>query len=188
MGTKNYSQLFTQGSQRIYSLEELGENITKTNEITKILKNVSQNLEVLVFSCIFIFVNTYKKHNKVIYLMQYHIIWCPKYRRSILTGALKERTEEIIKEVVYERNGEIIAMEIMPDHIHLFVGMKPKETPHRFVKALKGRTSNYLRKEFPELLKMPTLWSRSYFLSTVGNVSGKTVKEYIEQQWTKTTK
>ena len=73
----------------------------------------------------------------------------------------------------------------MPDHIHLLVSANQKLAPYKLVKALKGRTSNFLRKEFPLLLRMPTLWSRSYFISTVGAVSSEAVKKYIENQWTK---
>lgn len=131
----------------------------------------------------FILVNNYKIKNKSTYLLQYHVIWCPKYRRGVLIGKLKNRCEEIIKEAIHEKRCEITTMEIMPDHIHVLVSARPDESPHRIVKAMKGRTSNLLRKEFPELLKMPTLWSRSYFISSVGNASESVVKNYIENQW-----
>lgn len=125
----------------------------------------------------------YKTQNKSTYLIKYHIIWCPKYRRKILLGTMKDRCEQIIREAIHEKRCSIEAIEIMPEHIHVLVNARPDESPHRIVKAMKGRTSNILRKEFPELLRMPTLWSRSYFLSTVGNVSANIVKEYIENQW-----
>ena len=72
---------------------------------------------------------------------------------------------------------------IMPYHVHLFVCADTKTQPEIVVKRFKGRSSRYLRKEFPQLLKMPTLWTRSYFLSTSGNISNSTIKKYIEQQW-----
>lgn len=137
------------------------------------------------FFNLFILVNSYKKYNKATYLLNYHIIWCPKYRRGLLTGEIKNRLEEIINEVVYERRNNILSMEIMPDHIHLLISTRHDEMPYKLIKSLKGRTSNLLRKEFPQLLKMPTLWSRSYFISSVGNVSSSKVKEYIENQWRK---
>ena len=125
----------------------------------------------------------YIKNNKVIYLTQYHIIWCPKYRRGILKDKIKDRLQQIIEEICQEKYITIKKMEIMPDHIHLFISMSYKETPYKIVKLFKGRSSNLLRKEFPELLKMPTLWSGSFFISTIGNVSEKTIIKYIEDQW-----
>lgn len=123
--------------------------------------------------------------NKAVYLLQYHIVWSPKYRRQLLTGSLKLRLEEIIKEVCCDKHLEIKALEIMPNHVHLLVSSNPKQTPYKIIKSIKGRSSNLLRKEFPELLKMPTLWTRSYFISSIGNVSEKTIKHYIESQWKK---
>ena len=127
----------------------------------------------------------YKKHNKTVYLCNYHVIWCPKYRRKLLVGDIKNRLEEIIKDALYEKGCEIISLEIMPDHVHLLVSGNPKIAPFEIAKAVKGRSSGILRKEFPFLMKMPTLWSRSYFVSTVGNASSATVKKYIERQWDK---
>lgn len=129
--------------------------------------------------------NNYKKNNKAVYLCNYHIIWCPKYRRKLLVGKIKDRLEQIIKEVAYDKEFEILAQEIMPDHVHLLVSANMKSAPFKLVKALKGRSSNYLRKEYPELLKMPTLWSGSYFVSSAGNVSTNVIKQYIEKQWIK---
>lgn len=128
---------------------------------------------------------SYNSSNKSTFLCNYHIIFCPKYRKSILTGKLKNRLEKIIEDVAYENSCEILAKEIMPDHVHLFISTNPEKAPFKLVKAFKGRTSNLLRKEFPELLKMPSLWTRSYFLSTVGNLSSETIINYIENQWTK---
>ncbi len=125
-------------------------------------------------------------HNRTsVTMVNYHLVFCPKYRRQLLKGAIKERLEEIMKGVAIENRWEIIAKEVMPDHVHLFVSADVKSRPEQVVKRFKGRSSRYLRKEFPELLKMPTLWTRSYFLSTAGNVSASTIKKYIEQQWYK---
>lgn len=126
------------------------------------------------------------KHNRTsVTMINYHIVFCPKYRRQILVGKIKERLEEIMKNVALENGWEITAKEVMPDHVHLFVSANVKSKPESVVKRFKGRSSRYLRKEFPELLKMPTLWTRSYFLATAGNVSASTIKKYIEQQWDK---
>ncbi len=126
------------------------------------------------------------KHNATnVSMLNYHIVFCPKYRRSLLVGDIKDRMQEIIDEVADANNWEIIAQEIMPDHVHLFVSADTRTKPEIVVKRFKGRMSRYLRKEFPELLKMPTLWTRSYFLSSAGNVSSSTITRYIEQQWGK---
>jgi len=92
---------------------------------------------------------------------------------------------EIINEVAEENKWTVISKEIMPDHVHLFVSADMRTRPEIVVKRFKGRSSRYLRKEFPELLKMSTLWTRSYFLSTAGNVSASTISKYIERQWDK---
>jgi putative transposase len=126
------------------------------------------------------------KHNRTsVVMVNYHIVFCPKYRRQLLVGKIKERLEEIMKNVAFENKWEITAKEVLPDHVHLFVSADVKSKPEQVVKRFKGRSSRHLRKEFPELLKMPTLWTRSYFLSTAGNVSAATIKKYIEQQWHK---
>jgi putative transposase len=121
-------------------------------------------------------------------MVNYHIVFTPKYRRKLLVGAIKKRLEETMNEVAMGNGWEIISKEVMPDHVHLFVSADPITRPHIVVKKFKGRSSRYLRKEFPELLKMPTLWTHSYFLSTAGNVSASTIKKYIEQQWNKVSK
>jgi len=125
-------------------------------------------------------------HNRTsVALINYHIVFCPKYRRKLLVDAVKSRLESLVKEVSAENKWDILAMEVMPDHVHLFVSADTKTKPHMVVKRFKGRTSRFLREEFRDLRKMPTLWTRSYFLSTAGNVSAATIKKYIEQQWDK---
>lgn len=126
--------------------------------------------------------NNYIKNNKVVYLTQYHIIWCPKYRKNILIDSIKNRLQNIILDVCNELNAEIKALEIMPNHIHLFVSYTYKEPINKLIKKLKGISSNILRKEFPQLKKMPTLWSRSFFVASIGQVSEETIKKYIEEQ------
>jgi putative transposase len=109
-------------------------------------------------------------------------VFIPKRRKKVLVGAVAERLQEIICELVVENRWRIIAMEIMPDHVHLFLNVKPTDDPASIMRKIKGRASHYLRKEFPELLKIPTLWTPSYFVSTAGNICTETVKRYIEQQ------
>ena len=124
------------------------------------------------------------KHNRTsVTMVNYHIVFCPKYRRKLLVRDIKKRLEEIMFDVALENGWEIISKEVMPDHVHLFISADVRSRPEIVVKRFKGRSSRYLRNEFPELLKMPTLWTRSYFLSTAGNVSASTIKKYIKQQW-----
>ncbi len=125
----------------------------------------------------------YQHKNTSVSMINYHIVFCPKYRRKLLVGKIKVRLEEIIRDVALENGWKIISREVMPNHVHLFVRADTRTPPEIVVKRFKGRSSRYLRNEFPELLKMPTLWTRSYFLSTAGNVSASVINKYIEQQW-----
>jgi putative transposase len=124
----------------------------------------------------------YKHSRNKVFLINYHLIWCPKRRKKVLVGDIKIRLEQIINEVAKEKNIEILALEIMPEHLHLFVSSHPNILIHNLIKAFKGRSSNLLRKEYPELLKLPSLWTHSYFVSTAGNVSSETIKKYIQEQ------
>ena len=124
----------------------------------------------------------YKRSRNQVYLINYHLIWCPKRRKPILIDRVRSRLEEIIKEVARKKGVEIIALEIKPDHLHLFVSAYPVLAIHKLVKAFKGKSSHFLRKEFPHLLKIPSLWTHSYFVSTAGNISNETVRKYIEAQ------
>jgi len=90
------------------------------------------------------------------------------------------RLEQILREVAKEKGVEILALEVQPDHLHLFISAYPQLPVHKLVKALKGRSSHHLRREFPHLLKLPSLWTNS--VSTAGNVSNKTIQKYIETQ------
>jgi putative transposase len=115
-------------------------------------------------------------------LLNYHFVFIPKRRKKVLVGAIAERLQQIICDVCNENRWRIIALEILPDHVHLFINAKPIDDPSTMIKRIKGRASHYLRAEFPELLKLPTLWTPSYFVSTAGNICTETVKRYIEQQ------
>ncbi len=99
-----------------------------------------------------------------------------------MVGPIRDRLEDILRGVAEEKKVKVIALEIQPDHLHIFVSCYPQLTVHKLVKAFKGRSSNCLRKEFPVLLKLPTLWTNSYFVSTAGNISNETIRKYIEAQ------
>lgn len=124
----------------------------------------------------------YKRSKHHIYLLNYHLIFCPKRRKKVLIGKVKDRLLQIIQDKAKQIKVDIVAVEIMPNHVHLFVSAYPKLPVHKIVKAFKGVSSHILRKEFPHLLKIPSLWTHSYFVSTAGNISSETVKKYIEAQ------
>lgn len=125
----------------------------------------------------------YAQNAGAVFSLKFHIVWCPKYRRPVLAGRVDERLKELLTEVATEHGMTIHAMEVMPDHVHLFVEADPTLCVAEIVNRLKGRTSRILRQEFPSLRsRLPTLWSRSYFAATVGAVSEGTVRRYIEAQ------
>lgn len=121
--------------------------------------------------------------NKSVFNIGYHLIWCPKYRRPVLTGGIDDRLKTLLKEKADALNVGIETMEIMPDHVHLFVRTTPVDSPHFIVQQLKGYTSRVLRQEFGTLkTRIPTLWTRSYYCESVGHISADTVAKYIEDQ------
>jgi putative transposase len=125
----------------------------------------------------------YKSNNNVVYSSKYHVVWCPKYRRAVLIEAIAERLEQILRQTTAKYRAEIIALEIMPDHVHLLVEVDPQFGIHRLVKNLKGVSSHVLRKEFASLRsRLPTLWTNSYFVSTVGGAPLSVIKQYVENQ------
>jgi len=126
----------------------------------------------------------YEHSRNRVYLMNLHFVWCPKRRKKVLVGNVAKRLREILEQVAKEKQVKMLALEIQPDHLHLFVSISPQMVTHKLVKAFKGRSSNILRKEFPSLLKLPALWTNSYFVSTAGNVSSETIRKYIEAQAT----
>lgn len=125
----------------------------------------------------------YKSNNNVVYSCKYHVVWCPKYRRSVLVNKVDERLKSILYETANDVGAEILELEVMPDHVHLLVEIDPQYGINKLVRHLKGRSSNLLRKEFPSLKsRIPSLWTNSYFVSTVGGASLTDVKKYIENQ------
>jgi putative transposase len=127
----------------------------------------------------------WKTGNKSVYNLGYHLIWCPKYRRPVLVGKVESRLKSLIVQKAKEIDVSIEKMEVMPDHVHLFVKCSPVDAPHWIVQQLKGYTSRILRQEFEHLrTKLPTLWTRSYYCESVGHISEKVVKTYIEEQKT----
>lgn len=124
----------------------------------------------------------YKKQKSGVFNLNYHLVWTPKRRKAVLVGLIENKVKQIFEQKASEIGIVIEKMEVMPDHVHLFVSSSPILSPHQIVKKLKGASSNILRKEFPQLLKLPCLWSSSYYCGSVGFVSESVVKNYIENQ------
>ena len=117
------------------------------------------------------------------YSCKYHVVFCPKYRRKVLVEGVDIRLKEIIHQVATELSCEVMELEVMPDHVHMLCEVDPQFGIHKFVRRVKGRSSGLLRQEFPKLKsKLPTLWTNSYFVSTVGGAPTAILKQYIEAQ------
>lgn len=120
---------------------------------------------------------------KAVYNIGYHLIWCPKYRRPVLVGAVEVRLRELLYQKASEIQVSVDTLNILPDHVHLFVKTSPTDSPHWVVQQMKGFSSRILRNEFPSLKsRLPCLWSRSYYCESVGHISEQTIKKYIEDQ------
>lgn len=125
----------------------------------------------------------YAKNSGAVFSLKYHLVWCPKYRRPVLEGAIEKRLREVLEDVRAEHEWTIHALEVMPGHVHLFIESDPIYSVAEIVNRLKGASSRILRSEFPALRsRLPTLWSRSYYAGTVGAVSDAVVRRYIESQ------
>lgn len=126
------------------------------------------------------------------YNLKYHIVWIPKYRRSILVGEIATRLKQILIKIAHNYNFKIIALEVMPDHVHLLVESPPKYAPSRIVGILKGVSSKQIRHEFLDIIKQHiwkenTLWARGYYIASVADgVTADMVEEYIKHQKTST--
>lgn len=127
--------------------------------------------------------NIYRRTNTTLSLINYHFVFCLRYRRKIfLIPNVEERFKHMVNFVCEEMEIKIIAIECDKDHAHMFLNCLPSLSPSDIMQKIKGVTSRVLRDEFPQLKKMPSLWTRSYFVSTAGNVSSATVKKYVEEQ------
>ena len=123
--------------------------------------------------------------SSAVYNINYHFVFCPKYRKPILVGKIEEFLRECLNTIVATKGWEILEMEIMPDHVHIFISAKPEFSPVMIIKVLKGVSSLQLFKKYPELKKElwgGHLWSPSYYVGTAGNISAETIKKYIQDQ------
>ncbi len=130
--------------------------------------------------------NEYKHTKTTVSLINYHLVFCPRYRRKIFNiPGVEERFKELTSAECFNHEIDILAMECHVDHVHMFVSVYPQQSIPDVVKQIKGATSHKLREEFPQLKNMPSLWTRSYFVSTERNVSSKTIEWYINTQKTR---
>ena len=126
---------------------------------------------------------TLRTNANITFQCAYHVVWCPKYRRKVIGGRMEQRLKQIIAEVIVEKGAWLIELETMPDHVHLLVEVDPQFGVHKLVKAIKGRSSRVLREEFPWLKsRLPSLWTNSYFVATVGGAPLSVIKRYVETQ------
>ena len=126
----------------------------------------------------------YRRTNTTLSLINYHFVWIPRRRRKVLVNNVKKRLTELIYEKSGELDCKIVSLAIEPDHVHLFLNCLPDLAPKQIMHRIKGYSSYILRKEFPHLKRMPSMWTRSYFVSTTDNVSSSTIQKYIEAQGT----
>ena len=125
----------------------------------------------------------YKSNGNIVYSCKYHVVFCPKYRRKVLVGQIAQRLKEIAHQVEAETASEILEMDVQPDHVHLLCEVDPQFGIAKFIRLVKRRSSRLLRQEFPKLKsRLPTLWTNSVFISTVGAAPLSIVKQYIENQ------
>jgi len=125
----------------------------------------------------------YRKNSSAVFSLKYHLVWCPKYRRPVLVGDVDRRLVELLREVAAQLGVTIHALEVMPDHVHLFIEADPTLCVAELAARFKGRTSHDLRAEFPSLRsRLPTLWSRSYYAGSCGAVTEASIRRYIKEQ------
>jgi putative transposase len=127
----------------------------------------------------------YRRTQTTVSLINYHFVFCPRYRRKALIGEVEKRLKELLPLICQEIEVNIVALEVMPDHVHVFLNALPSMSPSDIMAKVKGVTSRRLRQEFKHLRHLPSLWTRSFFRSTAGNVSSETVQRYIEEQKTR---
>jgi putative transposase len=125
----------------------------------------------------------YRTNAGAVVTLKAHLVWCPKYRRPVLTGSVADRLRELLTAKAAELDATIEALEVLPDHVHLCISYPPIHAVAHLVNQFKGDSSRVLRQEFPALRsRLPALWSRSYYAGAVGHVSAASVRRYIDAQ------
>jgi putative transposase len=124
----------------------------------------------------------YQRDEHRVHLIVYHLVWCPKRRKPVLAGQVAQECRALIQAKCQNQGWQILELAIQPDHVHLFVRVWPTTSAAEVIKECKGVTSHELRAKYPQLKKLPSLWTRSYFAASAGNVSGETIQRYIAAQ------
>jgi len=125
----------------------------------------------------------YARNAGAVFSLKYHLVFCPKYRKSVLRGPVAERLKTLLAAKAQELKVTLHTLEVMPGHVHMFVESDPDMAPAKLAAQFKGYTSRVLRQEFRHLRsQLPSLWSRSYYIGSIGHVSEATVRRYIEHQ------
>ena len=128
-------------------------------------------------------VSRYAQNRGAVYSLKFHLVWCPKYRRPVLVGPVEKRLRELLEQKAIELQATMAALEVRPDHVHLFIETDPRWSVAQLARQFKAFTSHALREEFPHLRsRLPTLWSRSYFAGSCGAVTQATIRRYIAEQ------
>ena len=124
----------------------------------------------------------WKRSRTCVFNLGYHIIFCTKYRKRLLIGEVEKDLKMILQSQADKNQLEIASLEVMPEHVHIFVKCDPTDSPHRIVQQFKGVSSRILREKYRNLRKLPTLWTRSYYIESVGHISEETITKYISEQ------
>ena len=124
----------------------------------------------------------YRRSRHAVHAVKYQFVWCPKRRAKVLKNEVANRLEQVLFGVANEHDWEINALSISPDHVHLFVQADTRYAPYQVIHRFKRKSAHVLRKKFGHLHRLPSLWTRSYFVSTTGKVSESVVQQYIEDQ------
>jgi putative transposase len=128
----------------------------------------------------------YRRTKTTVSLLNYHFVFCPRYRRKIFdVPGVEDTFKTLVCNICREHDIEILALECHHDHVHMFVSALPTMSPADIMKIVKGATSHAIRNKFPVFAAMPSLWTRSYFVSTAGNVSSAAIQRYVETQKTR---
>jgi Transposase and inactivated derivatives len=124
----------------------------------------------------------YQRDEHRVHLMVYHIVWTPKRRKAVLVGPIASDCRKLIERKCAEHGWKVLELAVQPDHVHLFVQVRPDDSAAEVAREVKGVTSHELRKKYKVLLRLPSLWTRSYFSATAGNVSSEVIARYIAAQ------
>jgi putative transposase len=128
-------------------------------------------------------VSRYAQNRGAVYSLKFHLVWCPKYRRPVLVGPVEKRLRELLEQKAVELQATVAALEVRPDHVHLFIETDPRWSVAQLARQFKAFSSHALREEFSHLRsRLPTLWSRSYFAGSCGSVTEAAIRKYIAAQ------